>query len=323
MFFNKSNRFSNFQIGFKNLSLSSVSNQEAILKASYPSRACLYVPGNDDKKLSKILSSNADCIILDCEDGVALSKKSEARSKIRNLFDSNKLIQNNSDGKYAVRINPAETNLAKEDITTIFNIKEDILARNSTTNLLPKCVFIPKTNNSQEIKWLFETFENQTKKYQDFKKLSMFFYMESAISLINLNDIIKTALSLSTEKYNKKFNLEGFVFGSDDFCADIEASRTKDAQELLYARQKLVTYCKAYKLKAIDMVYIDFKDLEGLKIQCDQGARMGFTGKQVIHPGQVDVCQNAFTPSEEKVEWARGLVEAFAYHQKSGAVINR
>ena len=83
--------------------------------------------------------------------------------------------------------------------------------------------------------------------------------MESAISLINLNDIIKTALELSSAKYKKKFNLEGFVFGSDDFCADISATRTKDASELIYARQKLVTYCKAYKLKAIDMVYIDFK----------------------------------------------------------------
>ncbi|RNA40806.1 citrate lyase subunit beta mitochondrial [Brachionus plicatilis] len=147
----------------------------------------------------------------------------------------------------------------------------------------------------------------------------MFFYMESAISLINLNDIIKTALSLSAEKYHGRFNLEGFVFGSDDFCADIGASRTKDSVEVTYARQKLVTYCKAYKLKAIDMVYIDFKDLEGLKMQCEQEARMGFTGKQVIHPGQVDVCQNAFTPSQEKIEWATGLVEAFEHHQKSGA----
>lgn len=83
--------------------------------------------------------------------------------------------------------------------------------------------------------------------------------MESAISLINLNDIIKTALELSGAKYKNKFNLEGFVFGSDDFCADISATRTKDASELIYARQKLVAYCKAYKLKAIDMVYIDFK----------------------------------------------------------------
>jgi citrate lyase subunit beta-like protein len=64
--------------------------------------------------------------------------------------------------------------------------------------------------------------------------------------------------------------------------ADIGAERTQDASELAYARQKLVAHCKAYKLKAIDMVYINFKDLEGLRVQSEQGAKMGFTGKQVI-----------------------------------------
>jgi citrate lyase subunit beta-like protein len=83
--------------------------------------------------------------------------------------------------------------------------------------------------------------------------------MESAIGLINLNEIIKSSIRLSEDKYNNRFRLEGFVFGSDDFCADVLVTRTKDASELIYARQKMVTFCKAYKLKAIDMVYIDYK----------------------------------------------------------------
>lgn len=62
-------------------------------------------------------------------------------------------------------------------------------------------------------------------------------------------------------------------------------------------------------------------DLEGLRVQSEQGARMGFTGKQVIHPNQVDVTQQAFTPSKEKIQWATGLIEAFHLHQKTGAVI--
>ncbi len=103
--------------------------------------------------------------------------------------------------------------------------------------------------------------------------------MESATSLLNLRDIIETANDLSSNKHRSLFKLDGFVFGSDDFCADIGAERTQNANELIYARQKMVTYCKAYKLKAIDMVFIDYKDLEGLRIQSEQGARMGFTGK--------------------------------------------
>ncbi|CAF0858395.1 unnamed protein product [Brachionus calyciflorus] len=294
-------------------------SNDASFRVSYPTRAVLYVPGSDSKKLTKIFTTNADCVVMDCEDGVALNKKAEAREKIRNLYDTDERVQNNTEGKFAVRINPAETDLASEDIKILFNPKSDILKNNSINNLLPKCIFVPKTSTSQEVKWLFENLNNQLKNYDDLIKLNLFFYMETAIGLINLNDIIKTALSLSKDKYNSKFNLEGFVFGSDDFCADIEATRTKDAFELTYARQKLIAYCKGYKLKVIDMVYIDFKDLEGLRVQCEQGSRMGFTGKQVIHPGQVDVCQQAFTPSKERIDWALGLIEAFDQHQKSGA----
>lgn len=116
--------------------------------------------------------------------------------------------------------------------------------------------------------------------------ISFYFYMESAASLLNLQNMIVTFIR-SSQNYRGLFKLEGFVFGSDDFCADIGAERTSDASELIYARQKLVTHCKAFKLKAIDMVYIDYKDLDGLKRQCEQGARMGFTGKQVIHPGKL------------------------------------
>ena len=133
--------------------------------------------------------------------------------------------------------------------------------------------------------------------------------MESAISLVNLREIIEASVDLSTNTYRCRFKLEGFVFGSDDYCADISATRTKDAFELIYARQKLVAYCKAFNLKAIDMVYIDLKDLEGLKAQSEQGYRMGFSGKQVIHPAQVDIVQEAFKPSKEKITWATGLVK--------------
>lgn len=83
--------------------------------------------------------------------------------------------------------------------------------------------------------------------------------MESAASLLNLREIIETAIKESHQKYRDAFKLEGFVFGSDDFCAYIGAERTKEAAELTYARQMLVTHCKAFKLKVVDMVYIDYK----------------------------------------------------------------
>lgn len=175
------------------------------------------------------------------------------------MYDSEERIQSNTDGKYTVRINSVPSDLALDDIQTLFTVEKSLLLKQHASNLLPKCLFVPKTSTSDDIKWLLEKLEDRLKTYDNFGTLNMFFYMETALSLINLNEIIKTTLKLSEEKYKNRYNLEGFVFGSDDFCADIGASRTKDAFELIYARQKLVAYCKAYKLKAIDMVYIDYK----------------------------------------------------------------
>ena len=111
---------------------------------------------------------------------------------------------------------------------------------------------------------------------------------------------------------------EALVFGSDDFVADIGATRTAKAEELLYARQKVVTVAKAFGLQAIDLVHIDYKNLESLQEYSEEGARMGFTGKQVIHPSQIPVVHEAFSPSQQKIEWATELIEQFRQHEKEG-----
>ena len=229
------------------------------LNNATPTRAVFYVPGSDLKKISKIYATPADCVVIDCEDGVALNRKQEARENIRNLFDKDERVQNDSEGKYAVRINAPMTTFAQDDIHTLFHIDQTSIKTTNVSNLLPKCLFIPKTNNSEEIKWLYDALNKTVTNYKEVNPLRLFFYMETASSLVNLKEIIETALNTSNDKYNGLFRLEGFVFGSDDFCADISAIRTKDANELIYARQKMVAYCKAYKLKAIDMVFIDFR----------------------------------------------------------------
>jgi citrate lyase subunit beta-like protein len=115
--------------------------------------------------------------------------------------------------------------------------------------------------------------------------------------------------------------LQGVVFGSDDFAADvgINGRYSPEALELTYARQKLVTICRLFEnAQPIDMVYINFKDLDGLKKQAEQGAAWGFTGKQVIHPQQVPIVQAAFSPSESSIKWAKELIEAYEKHEREG-----
>ena len=134
---------------------------------------------------------------------------------------------------------------------------------------------------------------------------------------MNLPDICRAAVEISSQP-DSLFDPVGIVFGSDDFCASLGVSRTENSENVIYARQRLVLVAKAFGMQAIDMVHIQFKDLEGLRIQSDIGAKFGFTGKQIIHPDQINIVQKTFLPSHRKVQWAKGLLEAFAVHQKAG-----
>jgi len=112
--------------------------------------------------------------------------------------------------------------------------------------------------------------------------------------------------------------LEAIIFGAEDYAASVGARRTKGAAEVFYARSAVVTACAANDLQAIDMVYIDFRDTEGLRVEARQGAGLGFSGKQVIHPDQVVPVQDAFTPSDEAIAYAQRVVETFQASQKEG-----
>ncbi|XP_068186043.1 citramalyl-CoA lyase, mitochondrial isoform X4 [Antennarius striatus] len=140
-------------------------------------------------------------------------------------------------------------------------------------------------------------------------------FVETAVGLLNFKGVCEEIRRLAPQA---GLLHDGVVFGSDDFCASIGATRTEGAGELLYARQKVVVTSKAFGLQAIDLVHIDYKDLGGLRRQAREGALMGFTGKQVIHPGQVQVVQEEFSPHPQRVQWATELIAAFEQHQKEG-----
>jgi citrate lyase subunit beta-like protein len=112
--------------------------------------------------------------------------------------------------------------------------------------------------------------------------------------------------------------LEAIIFGAEDFCASIGALRTAAATEVLYARSAVVVAAAAFGLQAIDMVQVNFKDLVSLEEEARQGAAMGFSGKQIIHPAQIAPVQQAFTPSAEEIIHAREVVAAARKHQTQG-----
>ncbi|CDW53033.1 citrate lyase beta [Trichuris trichiura] len=263
-------------------------------------RAMMYVPASDERKLAKLPELKADCVVLDCEDGVAINRKREARSNVAKLLSS-------ADTKCGAkelgwRLNSVSSGLLEEDLREV-----------GASGAIPQAVMLPKVNSVQDLSHAIKLIAQ----YMPYVKnpIPLIIWIESAKALIDAPNILAAGANCSS---NSPLHLEAVVFGSDDFCADIGATRSKEANELLFARQYFVTVCKAYRLQAIDIVFIDFKDLTGLKKQCIEARNMGFTGKQVIHPTQVPIVQQAFVPSDEQVKWATELLEQFQKHEDLG-----
>ncbi len=254
-------------------------------------RALLYMPGDDRRKIEKSTTLGVDCICMDMEDGTAANKKAEARQVIAKAM---KELDFGSSER-CIRINSICSGLEKYD-----------LAAALATN--PDSIVVPKIESAEQVKWVsdhIETYELSSK--QNIRSIRLLIGVETAKGLVNLREIAEA---------DKR--LEAIIFGAEDYAASVGAIRTKEATEVLYARSAVVTACAANDLQAIDMVYIDFKDIAGLRAEAEQGAGFGFSGKQVIHPNQVLVTQEAFTPSNQAIEYARRVVESFESSQKEG-----
>jgi len=212
--------------------------------APYTSRRSLmYVPGNDDRKVAKIPKLGADCVCLDCEDGVALNMKESARHNIRNILDTKRVEFGNSE--CSVRVNSVDSGMCEQDLEIVLGGEN-----------LPSAVHLPKVGGKEELEFVWNMVDKVVGKERE--QIGLIMFIETARSLIDIDGICKSAWSLAQSTNSPLFPV-ALVFGSDDFAADIGATRTKENVELLLARQVVVTAAKAHRLQAIDCVYIDYK----------------------------------------------------------------
>lgn len=254
-------------------------------------RALLYMPGDDRRKIEKATTLGVDCICMDMEDGVAVTRKVEARAVIAQAMKELDF----GTSERCIRINSFGSGFEKFD-----------LAAALATN--PDAIVVPKVEAAAQVRSIseyIEVYERSSK--METGSIRMLVGVETARGILNLKEIAEA---------DKR--LEAIIFGAEDFAASVGATRTREGTEVLYARSAVVAVCAANELQAIDMVYIDFRDVEGLRAEAEQGARLGFSGKQVIHPNQVAAVQEAFTPSAEAIEYAQRVVKTFAASQKEG-----
>jgi citrate lyase subunit beta-like protein len=257
-------------------------------------RALLYMPGDDRRKIEKATTLGVDCICMDMEDGVAVTRKTEARAVIAQAMKE--LIFGESER--CIRINSIGSGLEAFDLAAA-------LAAD------PDAIVVPKIESAEQVKWVSKHIERyEQSSNQDAGSVRLLVGVETARGILNLKEIAEA---------DKR--LEALIFGAEDYAASVGARRTKEATEVLYARQAVVTACAANDLQAIDMVFIDFRDEEALHAEAEQGAGFGFSGKQIIHPNQVAVVHEAFTPSDEAIRYAVRVIETFeeSQHQGKGA----
>jgi citrate lyase subunit beta-like protein len=254
-------------------------------------RALLYMPGNDWKKIVKSITLGVDSICMDMEDGVAVNKKTEARATIGRALRE---LDFGKSEKLA-RINAVGSGMELEDIQAVLPYH-------------PDGIVIPKLEELDQIRWASGIMESAELDHGwPLNSIRLLVDVETARGILNLKEIASHP------------RLDAIIFGGEDFAASIGATRTTQATELLYARQAALTAAAAFGLQAIDIVTIDFKDLDALRAESEFGARLGFTGKQIIHPAQVGPVQSAFTPDDASIAHAKQIVEIFEASQANGA----
>ncbi|NWK97889.1 CoA ester lyase [Sphingobium lactosutens] len=267
-----------------------------------PIRSFLFIPGDSEKKLGKVDSVAADAFIFDLEDAVATARKAVARQMLPAFIKERPRGQRKS--QLWVRVNPLDTPWTLEDLAAI-------------VPAAPDGIMLPKVNGPQDVA--------QVSHYLDALEVAhgiepgsikiLPVATETAVSPFRLGDYADAGLD----------RLYGLTWGAEDLSSAIGASGNTDATgEWTHTYKMVRSLCllgaHAAGGEAVDTLYVDFRDPEGLRASCKAARAEGFSGRVAIHPAQVDVINESFSPSPEEVDFARRVVELFAANPDSGTL---
>jgi citrate lyase subunit beta/citryl-CoA lyase len=254
----------------------------------------LFVPGNDPGKLFNAGIYGADSIVFDLEDAVAVGEKDAARDLVKNA-----LLYNEYPSEVGVRINHISTPFGHDDIREIMRAR-------------PSFLRVPKSEEPADIVAVDELMTRWEREYG------------FAVGGVKLVLTIETALGILNSFHLAKASqrVVAIGLGAEDLAADLETNRTPSGREILFARSQLLLSARAAKVQAIDNVYADVKNEDGFIADTLLGKELGFNGKSVIHPNQVEIVHRIYTPTLLEVEKARRILAAYqeALAKKSGVI---
>lgn len=253
-------------------------------------RTMLFMPGNNPGMLQNAAILGADSIILDLEDAVSIPEKDSARILVREAIKN----VDYSNVEVVVRVNPLDNEFGAIDVDTIARVKPDTL-------------MVPKADE-EEIK-LVDEMLNKIESEEGFEEgsIKVIPLVETAFGLENVYNIIKASKRVTA-----------ILLGGEDLTADLGIKRTKEGEEIFYARNKVATACKALKVDSIDTPFTDTNDYEGLEKDTAKAKSLGMTGKAAINPRQIDSIHAVFAPTEAEIKHALRILDAMEEAKKEG-----
>jgi citrate lyase subunit beta/citryl-CoA lyase len=255
-----------------------------------------FVPGGQDRLLEKSLALPADALVLDLEDAVASERKHEAREAVRGW-----LAQRDFGARERiVRINPMDSGLGEADLDAVLGAA-------------PDAIMLPKVRGAEDLHALDARLSQLEVQHglAAFSVKVIPIATETPEAVLHLPEIARAP------------RVDALTWGGEDLSAALGARRNRgdDGRYLdvfRHARVSTLLAAAAAGIEAIDAVYTDFRDLEGLRAESNEAADMGFDGKLTIHPDQIPVVNEVFAPSSAAIAEAQRLVEAFQAHQHQG-----
>ena len=245
-----------------------------------PRRSILYVPGSNEKALKKSSTLDVDALIYDLEDSVAPNAKESARDSLIKIINSGV----NKDKEQVVRINSLDSDTGKDDLKIL-------------DHCIPDAILIPKVNSADDVIECEKLINNED--------IKIWVMMETALSIVNAYEIAKVSKALKC-----------FVMGTNDLSTELGIEEDLKRTALQTSFEKCMMASKAYKISILDGVFNDIKDSEGFEQECVYSHGLGFDGKTLIHPSQINICNKIFTPTPDQLEKARSIVSAFEKARK-------
>ena len=255
-------------------------------------RSLLFVPGNNDRFLEKAKSLHADIICFDLEDSVPVEEKKSARNLIKNALKNR--AEYNSE--IYVRTNSPISGLIPDDLKEIIQKGVD-------------GIVIPKVDTASDIKKIEKIMIGLEKK-RKLKPIEIIASIESTKGVVNSYSIASSSKRVSA-----------LVFGVFDLLNDLGVEYAKNPEGAIYSRTKIPVDAKAAGKYAIDAIWQDIDDAVGLENDSIAAKNLGYVGKSIIHPNQIDIVHKVFYPTPSEVEWAQKVLKAYdlAKKNKKGA----